>query len=328
MMIGDLHCDLLSYLAEKDTRTIHDAVCRCSLPQLKKGEVAYQTLAIYAPTGKNSVSFAHQQLQIFQSLLEDHPETFQKVKPPQISLNSSRILLAAAIENASGLCDETEPLDNCFKRFDQFCTFADPIIYIGMTWNHENRFGGGNLTQIGLKRDGELLLEYMDKRAVCIDLSHASDPLVYDILHYIDKKGLNVRPIASHSNFRTIADQPRNLPDELAKEIVKRGGIIGFNLFKSFVGRTFPDDFLRQAEYAKSLGILDHYCFGADFFYDGDYNSTSFYPFPFFYEPFSNAASYPDLIKYLSSSLTEKELEKLAYRNLEAFLKRIFEKQS
>ena len=73
-------------------------------------------------------------------------------------------------------------------------------------------------------------------KKIAIDLSHTSDFLAHDILNYIDKMGLNVRTIASHSNFRKIAEVVRNLTDEIAKEILKRGGVIGFNLFKSFVG--------------------------------------------------------------------------------------------
>ncbi|GEM_PF-5863961 len=43
----DLHCDLLGYLIESPNRTPHDAIARCSLPQLRAGGVATQVLAIF-----------------------------------------------------------------------------------------------------------------------------------------------------------------------------------------------------------------------------------------------------------------------------------------
>ena len=74
-------------------------------------------------------------------------------------------------------------------------------------WNQENRFGGGNASDVGLKREGELFLEYLGGKGVAIDLAHPSDALAHDILNYIDKKSLKVTPIASHSNFRVIKDK-------------------------------------------------------------------------------------------------------------------------
>ena len=319
MDIADLHCDLLAYLAVDDQRSAYDEVSRCSLPQLKRGNVLFQTLAIFTETGKKSVSSAEKQFTIFRTLPKLYPDDFKRLTDLKIPKASGKINIAASIENASGLCAETEPLENCFIRFDQYRETAGPIIYISLTWNHENRFGGGNLSQEGLKRDGELLLEYLDGKQIGIDLSHTSDALAHDIFNYIDKKGLKITPLASHSNFRAIADMPRNLPDTIAKEILKRGGLIGLNFFKPFIGKNFPDDFARQVDYARSLGALDQYCFGADFFYDGDL-PASLYPFPFYYEHFADAGCYPYLISYLNDVFTTQEIEKIAHKNLAHFL--------
>jgi membrane dipeptidase len=322
MFVADLHCDLLCYLAEDDKRTVNDDVSRCSLAQLKRGNVVYQTLAVYTQTGKKSVTSAEKQFTLFQTLPKLYPTDFARLTELQLPSSPDRVYIAAAIENASGLCNESESLENGFTRFDRYRKTAGPILYISLTWNHENRFGGGNLSQKGLKPDGEALLDYLDGTKISVDLSHTSDALAYDILNYIDKKRLNITPIASHSNFRAITDVPRNLPDDLAKEIIKRGGIIGLNLFKPFVGKKCPEDFTRQVDYARSLGALDQYCFGADFFYDGDL-PASLYPFPFYHESFATSACYPDLIKYLNEVFTKQELEKIAYKNVASFFNRL-----
>jgi membrane dipeptidase len=321
-LIADLHCDLLSYLAQDEKRNIYDGEMRCSLPQLKKGNVVFQTLAIFTETGKKSVAFAEKQFTIFRTLPKLYPEAFERISDLVIPKPNGKVRIAVSVENASGLCSETEPLEACFSRFDQYREMAGPILYISLTWNYENRFGGGNLTKVGLKRDGELLLEYLDGKGIAIDLSHTSDALAHDILDYIDKKGLKIIPLASHSNFRAICDQPRNLSDAIAKEIVKRGGVIGLNFFKAFIGKNCPEDFIRQVDYARFLGAFDQHCFGADFFYDKDL-PLSLYPFPFFYERFADAGCYPDVIAYLNDVFTKQELEKIAYKNLSAFFERI-----
>ncbi len=282
--IADLHCDLLVYLAEKGD--INNPEARCSLPQLIEGNVKIQTLAIYTATGENPVVSAEKQRAIFCTLPQD------------------KIQFIPAIENASGLCDESEKLENAFTRFDNFRKTLGPILYIGLTWHDENRFGGGNLSTAGLKADGERMLDYLDGKKIAIDLSHTSDALAHDILNYIDAKGLKITPIASHSNFRAVTEHARNLPDPLAKEVFRRGGVMGLNFVKDFIGQSFS----AHVEHAKSLGGFDSYCFGADFFYSED--------MPFF-EEFSNASCYPKMLELL------KEGEKMAYINFENFLARM-----
>ena len=316
--IADLHCDLLSYLADDESRTPFNEEARCSVPQLQKGRVFFQTMAIFTQTEKQAVRSAQKQFEIFCTLPNIYPQTFAHLTSLQIPKPDGRVYIALAIENASGLCDENESLEKGFIRFSRYQTMGGPIIYISLTWNQENRFAGGNLSKVGLKRDGELFLEYLEGKRSAIDLSHTSDRSAYDILNYIDKKGLKVIPIASHSNFRAICNQPRNLPDEIAQEILKRRGVIGLNFFKAFVGKNLPDDFMRQVEYARSVGALNQFCFGADFFYDQQL-PTSFYPPPFYYKPFSNAGCYPHLITYLNEILSQKEIEQIAHENLRDF---------
>ncbi|MFZ0566022.1 MAG: membrane dipeptidase [Chlamydiales bacterium] len=318
MRIADLHCDLLSYLADNKERTPNEPKCRCSFPQLKKGNVAIQVLAIFTQTGENGIEAAKKQLALFQTLPKSYPSDCRHLKDLPSSPEEGKVSFLAAIENLSGLCDETESLENGLFRLVQYQEQANPILYVSLTWHEENRFGGGDRSKAGLKRDGEIVLDYLNETAIAIDLSHTSDALAEDILNYIDKKGLNLTPIASHSNFRSICHHPRNLPDPFAKEIVNRGGVIGFNFVKPFVGQKSPEDFMRHVDHAHKLGVQNHYCFGADFFFEDDFPHSS----PAFYDRFGNAGCYQELINYLSTAYSLSELEKLAYKNLNNFLTR------
>lgn len=321
--IVDLHCDLLAYLAFKKGRSAYSAEAKCSLPQLKKGNVLLQVLAIYSETGKNSVEFAEKQVAIYQTLPPTYMDEFLHLKTLAMPKKRLSVNVIPAIENASGLCSETEELENAFKRLDNYSKSIGPFLYISLTWNHENRFGGGNHSSVGLKSDGMRMLDYLDGKKIAIDLSHTSDALAHDILNYIDAKGLRITPIASHSNFRAIADQPRNLTDALAKEVIARGGIIGLNFVKHFVGKNCPEDFTRQVDYARSLGGLENYCFGADFFCDKDFPMPISGIIPFFYPPFSNSSCYPEVLTHLNEVFAKQELEKIAHTNFSNFLSRM-----
>lgn len=292
--VYDLHCDLLSYLARDPARTPYDPIARCSLPQLKAGGVVFQTMAIYTSTlDPEAPRFAEKQFQHFAKLIAS-PECIKGVP------TEKRIGLLPAIENASGLVTESEPLEIAFTRLAHYHKEFGPLLYLSLTWKEENRFGGGNLTTTGLKREGELLLEALAQHAVPIDFSHTSDALAWDILNYIDKRRLKLPVLASHSNFRAVTDDPRNLPDEIAKELFRRGGVVGLNFVHRFMGREFISSLKRHVEHASHLGGGTQLALGADFFYAPDFSEEGE---AYFHPEYGDASCYPKIWSQLDKTL-------------------------
>jgi len=323
--IVDLHCDLLSFLAHKPGRSPDDPLSRCSYPQLRQGGVKLQTLAIFSQTGPDSVKEGCKQVDHFLKLLSNYPTQFTRLQFPLIP-QSPLVQILPALEGASSFASETEPLQDPYDRLQAYIEAIGPLFYISLTWDGENRFGGGNRTQIGLKDDGKRLLEWMSGKGIALDFSHTSDPLAYDLLNFIDKQSLDLPIIASHSNFRAISDFPRNLPEEIAREIIRRKGLIGLNFFSSFIHPTDPSALLRHVEYALSLGAEEALCFGADFFCDADapnllqkYQRTEAY-----YPGLSDASVYPDVLGGFSQKLRlkEEQLLKIACQNASKFITR------
>ncbi|MCH9610576.1 MAG: hypothetical protein S4CHLAM81_04180 [Chlamydiales bacterium] len=304
MRVADLHCDLLAFLGGGGD--LMDSKARCSLPQLQAGSVAFQAMAIYTESKRGSVQSAKRQIEAYRQLL-----THDAFVPFEGAFCEGKIAIAPAIENLSGLLEEDEPLERLFERFF-------PVFYVSLTWNSENRFGGGNESSAGLKRDGELFLEFLSQKKVAIDLSHTSDYLASDIFEFIDKKGLEITPIASHSNLRAVWNQARNLPDEFACEIIKRGGVIGFNLVRKFVGEKPPRGFVDHLEHLAHLGGSGHHCLGADFFFEGDVIPALHHLLPFYYTGYGEASCY----KKLLAPLDEERQRAIAHANFEAFVKR------
>lgn len=305
MQIADLHCDLLLYLEKNLRRTVNDPESQCSFLQMKKGGVSFQTLAIFTETVKGSSQSGAKQFSLFQKLLPNHGTT-----------------LMIAIENASGLIEEEEDLELGFRRLERMLHEIGFILYISLTWNQENRFGGGNASKTGLKKDGEALLDFLGSKKIAIDLSHTSDALAYDILNYIDKKGLKIQPIASHSNFRKITAAARNLPDELAIEIVRRKGVIGMNCIRSFMGKD-PHDFLKHFEHGIRLHGEKALCFGADFAPVIDFPPELDPLKPFYFPGLDNSSCYPKLLDLLREQFSEESIKQFAHENLQNFLARL-----
>jgi membrane dipeptidase len=257
----DLHCDLLSYLRFDPKRTPFDPRSLCSAHQLKAGGVALQVMAVYTTTCPWSSRIGAEQIEIFRQLPIRYPDAFCLYEG---ELND-KVSILCAIENASALCEETEPLQQGLDRFHELVN-TTRCFYVSLTWNEENRFGGGAESAVGLKEDGKRFLEAMSLYGIPLDLSHTSDALAFEALTFIDQRALNIPILASHSNFRALCNERRNLPDELAQEIIRRGGIIGLVAYRKFLSPATMEGFADQVEYGLKLGAGKALALGSDFF--------------------------------------------------------------
>lgn len=332
--VADLHCDLLSYLQLDPSRDPHHDEARCSVSQLRAGQVRFQTLAIYTETERGSSAQGLEQAEIFKLLSPHYPTDFQVIQSPQqlpdlLEVGRNRIGIVAAIENASSFCEEEGSFEEGLENLRTFFGKVGRPLYISLTWNSENRFGGGAKTLIGLKEDGKHLLDFLHDKQIAVDLSHASDLLAEEILTYIDQKMLRIQVLASHSNARSAADVARNLPDEIIREIANRRGLIGLNVVKPFVGEDPQTGFVKQAQKLLELAGPDVLCFGADFFCDEDYINRPQHrrePGGWYFQNFADASCYGRILDLWKSELglNDDLLAKIAYRNLFDMVKRLW----
>jgi membrane dipeptidase len=322
----DLHCDLLSYMQEApDPVPLKKNSIGCSFPSLEEGNVKLQVMAIYTATGKGSTELARKQSLIFKNLLTTYNDqlTLRKDTDRLNSIcTSAKTGILAAIENASGFCEEDEHLENGFKKLEEIIYNTERVLYIGLTHSGENRFGGGNASKVGLKEDGKALLNYISEKQIAVDFSHTSDALAFDMLDYITKHNLDIPVIASHSNFRTIFNHPRNLPDEIAIEIIKRKGLIGINFLRSFINDNNSNAIYDHILFGINTGGTHSICFGADFFYTDSHPDQS--RKPFFFKEHESAACYPAILKGLSGQLSPEVLENISHKNVLHFIQRIW----
>ncbi|MCP4573759.1 MAG: peptidase [bacterium] len=296
--VVDLHCDLLYYLAEHPHASPMDEdLIGCAIPHLQAGNVRLQVMAIYTGSADAGADDADRQLARYLVLLRSCDQFLKRFDDPAALLGEAethRIQVLPAMENAAALAGPDDDRSVCRTRLATVARAAGPVAYVGLTHHGENRFGGGNMTRIGLKSDGEYLLEELARAGITVDLSHASDQLAEDIIEYIHQRGLDLPLMASHSNFRAVQGVARNLPDHLAREIIERGGLIGLNLLRSMLGDDGPRGLHEQVAHGMRLGGEDALCFGADFFCELQHphaTDESFFP-----EACGDAGAYPRLL--------------------------------
>lgn len=125
----------------------------------------------------------------------------------------------------------------------------------------------------GLTPLGRDAVKRMIQLGVVIDVAHASDPTVRDVLDITEPLGVPI--INTHTGARALTPAIRNISDELAARIVKGGGIIGVTsfdrmvkgapaAFNNAVPGTCDDIVAHWLHFAKLVGP-ESLVFGSDF---------------------------------------------------------------
>lgn len=90
----------------------------------------------------------------------------------------------------------------------------------------------------GLSPFGKKVVKEMNRLGMIIDVSHISDESFYDVLKYSKKP-----VVATHSCCRAIADLPRNMSDQMIKDLAAHGGVIQINFYPPFLNKDYADKF-------------------------------------------------------------------------------------
>jgi membrane dipeptidase len=84
----------------------------------------------------------------------------------------------------------------------------------------------------GLNDRGKAVVREMNRLGMVINVSHASDET---IAQTVDLSTVPV--VATHHGMRALNNIPRNMPDDLMKQIAAKGGVIGFQIGNEFHNR-------------------------------------------------------------------------------------------
>ena len=157
----------------------------------------------------------------------------------------------------------TDPIEKDLHLLSIFENLGVRIIQI--TYNERNYVGDGCLERIdcGLSYFGVEVIEEMNRLGILIDLSHVGYRTSMETIE------ASRQPVAfTHANPRALCDHPRNKTDEQIRAVVRKGGVIGANIFPTFLAagsKATIDDFVDVIDYLVKLAGVDHVSIGTDF---------------------------------------------------------------
>lgn len=268
MYLFDLHCDTITRLhsgerlAAGDRSLLHNGA-HIALDRMSEFSWC-QCFAIFIPDeyrGEAAIEYFEANYRFFCDELQRHGEAVAQaasMKEVFAAISANKAAAMLTVEGGAALGGDLgriSRLTECGVRM------------LTLTWNGENELSGGVGSGGGLSGLGRQAIPLLERAGIIVDVSHLSDEGFWE-LEKLAKKPF----VASHSNARAICNHPRNLTDDQLRRIFDGGGLVGINLYRSFISEKqnadpTRDELLRHIAHMLSLGGESCVALGAD--YDG-----------------------------------------------------------
>lgn len=324
--IIDMHCDTISGILLAKSRgeevALRENKMSVDLNKMKEGGYLCQNFALFThldsvlKRGESPLAHALRLSDTMDAEMQANPDLIRfALSGSDLEKNLQDGFLSGlkTIEEGAVYEGKVENLQLLYERGVRMST---------LTWNYENELAFPNKmtvdengkvhaepdTENGLKPAGFAMVEAMENLGVIIDVSHLNDAGIFDILRTVKK---DTPVIASHSNARAICHHPRNLTDEMLRQIADHGGICGINFAYEFISDeeseshlTTIDGMIRHMTYIRNVAGIDTIGFGSDF--DGIGNPVEV----------KNAAGMQQIAQKMElAGFTLDEIEKVFYKN-------------
>jgi membrane dipeptidase len=198
------------------------------LPRLREGGVDALVFALFVPPSLEAEPGWEYALNLYEiserALIPGQLVQVASAEDLQRAVGRGEVAVLFGLENGRPL-QVPGALDHCARIGVRYVTLTHWTTH---EWcdasTDEPRHGG-------LSLEGEALVWKMSRLGILPDISHVSDRAVS---HTLD---VSPGPVfASHSSARALCDHPRNLPDDLVREIARKGGLVMANSYPAFVG--------------------------------------------------------------------------------------------
>ena len=238
----DSHIDIpFDYMINPEHDPGNDTDMQVDFQKMLKGNLDGGFFIVYvgqSELSKNGYQEAKEKAIIkfnaINKMVEKYPNKIVLVKSPEEVYEAKRnkkLFAAIGIENGYVIGEDIELLKYYYDLGARYMTLS----HIG-----HNQISDSSLPKKSLKNEiemhgglsdfGKITIKKMNELGMMIDVSHVSDKSALQAIR------LSHHPvIASHSGARSVANHPRNIPDNIIREIAKKEGVIQVVAFSSYV---------------------------------------------------------------------------------------------
>ena len=214
----------------------------------KAGNLGAEFFSIWVEPKEFKGQYAHRTLALIDSVYQQaakHPDQMMMAFSPADIERAHRERKLAALLGIEG----GHSIENDIHLLRDYYRLG--VRYMTLTWSNTNEWAdsSGDINDPavqhhnGLTEFGKDVVYEMNRLGMMIDVSHVSDKTFYDAL-----LASRAPVIASHSSSRALTNHPRNMTDDMLREIGRRGGVVMVNYYSAFVDETWRQAYEAQAK--------------------------------------------------------------------------------
>src|SRR5579863_6650857 len=204
------------------------------IPRMREGGLGAIFFSIYIPgtiTGPEAVKQALDQIDAVREAVAKHPDDLMLARTADDIRRAHRERKIAALMGVEGghmIADDLSVLGIYAALGVRYMTLTHMV---NTDWGDSST---DKPAHNGLTDFGKQVVREMNRLGIMVDISHVSDKTFYDALE------VSRAPIfASHSSCRAICDAPRNMTDQMMKDLAAKGGVIQINYHVGFLSQEF-----------------------------------------------------------------------------------------
>jgi membrane dipeptidase len=258
-IVVDTHDDTTQrFLDGKFDIGARNATGSIDIPRMKEGGLGAIFFSIWIPskvTGPEAVNRAMTQIDAVREQVRNHPKDLLLATTAEEIREARKQGKIAALMGVEG----GHMINSNLGVLRSYAALG--VRYMTLTHSGNDEWADSSTDKPahnGLTDFGKDVVREMNRLGVIVDISHVSDKTFYDVL-----ETSKAPPFASHSSCRAICDAPRNMTDQMMKDLAAKGGVVQINYHVGFLNQ----EYRRQAtpEIAKELSAeVSKVCAGDD----------------------------------------------------------------
>ena len=229
MKYFDLHCDTLFSIAHEGGSLLSRGG-HLDLDRASRFEPYAQVFALFCGTEPlDDPESAHA---LFQTLMTTAEQQFRLASDRLVHCRTAEDFDRACASGKAAAFLSIEGAELLQSEPDIRTAAEAGVRIVTLSWNHDSCYacGAARSRRKGLTERGRQLVGRLEREGMFFDVSHLSERGFWDLAE------ITGRPIlATHSNSRAVRRHVRNLNDDQAREIIRRGGLVGLNCYVPFV---------------------------------------------------------------------------------------------
>jgi len=206
------------------------------IPRMREGGLGAIFFSIWIPgtiTGPDAVQKALEQINAVRRQVADHPRDLIPATTAADVRNAfaaHKIAVLLGIEGGHMINSDLGVLRKFAALGVRYMTLTHSL---NVAWADSST---DTPAHNGLTDFGKQVVREMNRLGMMVDISHVADKTFYDVLATSEAP-----VIASHSSCRALCNAPRNMTDQMIKDLAAKGGVIQINYHIGFLSQEFRD---------------------------------------------------------------------------------------